>query len=101
MARPQAGAYSNRDGVLNMQMVGAIFSPEGHTALKDYFAQTRQALQPYLTGKVYMNFLEGEESRARVKNGFSPEAYQRLTQLKAKYDPENILAYGFNIAPAR
>jgi FAD/FMN-containing dehydrogenase len=101
IARPQASAYSNREGLLNMQMVGAIFSPEGHTALKDFYAQVKQALQPYLTGKVYMNFLEGEESQAQVKNGFTPEAYQRLTQLKAKYDPENVLGYGFNITPAR
>lgn len=101
VARPQASAYSNRDGVLNMQMVGAFFSTEGQTTLKNFMAQVKQAMQPTLTGKVYMNFLEGEESRAQVKNGFSPEAYQRLTELKARYDPDNRLGYGFNIKPAR
>ncbi len=101
IARPQASAYSNRDGVLNMQMVGAFFSAEEQTALKNFMAQVKQALQPYLTGKVYMNFLEGEESRAQVKNGFSPDAYQRLAELKARYDPDNMLGYGFNIKPPR
>jgi len=101
ITQPQASAYSNREGVLNMQMVGAIFSPEGQTALTTFYAQVKQALQPYLTGKVYMNFLEGEESRAQVKHGFSAEAYQHLTQLKAKYDPENVFGYAFNITPAR
>ena len=48
-----------------------------------------------------MNFLEGEESQAQVRNGFAPEAYRQLTQLKAKYDPGNILGFGFNIPPAR
>lgn len=101
VARPQASAYSNRDGVLNMQMVGAFFSTEGQTTLKNFMTQVKQAMQPTLTGKVYMNFLEGEESQAQVKNGFSPEAYQRLTELKARYDPDNRLGYGFNIKPAR
>jgi FAD/FMN-containing dehydrogenase len=101
IVQPQASAYSNREGVLNMQMVGAVFSPEGHAALTTFYAQVKQALQPYLTGKVYMNFLEGEESQAQVKRGFSAEAYQHLTQLKAKYDPENVFGYAFNITPAR
>ncbi len=101
MARPQESAYSNREGILNMQMLGVAFSPEMHQALMRYVSQVKQELQPYLTGRVYMNFLEGEESQAQVRNGFAPEAYRQLTQLKAKYDPENILGFGFNIPPAR
>ncbi len=101
MEHPGTGAYSNRADSLSLEMVGAIFSPEGHTTLRHFCAQVKQALQPYLSGKVYMNFLEGEESQAQVKNGFAPEAYQRLTQLKAKYDPENVFGYSFNIPPAR
>ncbi|MCB9078871.1 MAG: FAD-binding oxidoreductase [Anaerolineaceae bacterium] len=100
IARPQATAYSNRDAQLSLQVVGAIFSPESHQALKGYVAQFKQALQPYLTGQVYMNFLEGTESQEQIRNGYAPEAYERLTQLKAKYDPDNVLAYGFNIQPA-
>lgn len=100
MAHPGTGAYSNRADSLSLEMVGAIFSPEGHTALRRFHAQVKQALQPYLSGKVYMNFIEGEESQAQIKNGFSPEAYQRLTRLKAKHDPENVFGYSFNIPPA-
>ena len=101
IARPQASAYSNREGTLNMQMVGMVFSPETQQVLLDHFSQVKQTLQPHLTGRVYLNFLEGQESQMQIKNGFTPEAYQRLTQLKAKYDPENILGYSHNILPAR
>ena len=101
VARPQATAYSNRDASLILHMLGMVFSPESHQAAQQYAAQFKQALQPYLTGRVYMNFLEGTESQEQIRNGYAPEAYERLTQLKAKYDPDNVLAYGFNIQPAR
>ena len=101
MTKPQASAYSNRSETLSLQMVGAVFSPEGHQALLTYMNETKQALQPYLSGRVYMNFLEGKVSQEQIRNGYAPEAYERLTQLKAKYDPDNVLAYGFNIQPAR
>jgi FAD/FMN-containing dehydrogenase len=48
-----------------------------------------------------LEFLNGEESRQRMESGYSPEAFQRLGTLKAKYDPENRLRHGFNIMPTR
>ncbi|MBC7812100.1 MAG: BBE domain-containing protein, partial [Burkholderiales bacterium] len=42
----------------------------------------------------------GQESRERVKQGFLPENYKRLTEVKAKYDPDNYFSFGFNIPPA-
>ena len=66
-----------------------------------YTAQIKARLQPGLTGGVYMNFLEGEESQERVKDGYAPEAFQRLIELKAAYDPDHRLRSGFNIPSAR
>jgi hypothetical protein len=43
--------------------------------------------------------VNGKESRARVKDAYSLNPYQRLTSLKTKYDPENRLGYSFNIPP--
>jgi FAD/FMN-containing dehydrogenase len=98
--KPNANAYGNRDAPLLLQMVGLAPTPEAHHDLKQYTDQVKDHLHPYLTGGVYMNFLEGEESRQRVRDGYSPEAYRRLTALKAEYDPDNRLRYSFNIAPA-
>jgi len=97
----QANAYGNRDASLLLQMVGVTPTPEAYSQLVQYTAQIKAQLRPYLTGGVYMNFLEGEESQQRVEDGFSPEAYQRLRMLKAAYDPHNCLRSGFNILPAR
>jgi len=94
---PNANAYGNRDASLLLQMVGLAPTPQAYHELKQYTDQIKARLHPYLTGGVYMNFLEGEESQQRVRDGYSPEAYRRLMALKAKYDPDNRLRSGFNI----
>jgi hypothetical protein len=100
MARvaPEASAYSNRQAELLLQMVGVAPTPEAFRQLGAFTSQIKQRLQPYLTGGVYMNFLEGEESQQQVARGFSPEAYRRLVALKATVDPANRLRSGFAIS---
>jgi len=98
---PQTNAYGNRDASLLLEMIGLTPTPEIFSQVAQYTRQIKEQLHPYLTGGVYMNFLEGEESQQRVKDGYSPEAYQRLTKLKATYDPANRLRSGFNILPAQ
>jgi FAD/FMN-containing dehydrogenase len=52
-------------------------------------------LRPYLHGGIYLNFSESNETSARVKDAFSPQAYARLLALKAKYDPKNLFRYSY------
>jgi len=94
---PQAGAYGNRDSALLLQMVGMTPTPDSHGFLVEYTNQVKNRLQPFMTGGVYMNFLESEESQRRVKDGYLPEAYQRLLRLKSTYDPHNRLHSGFKL----
>ncbi|MBE7552885.1 MAG: FAD-binding oxidoreductase [Anaerolineales bacterium] len=98
---PQASAYGNRDAAFLLHLLGVTPTPEAYRQLAQYAGQIKEQLRPYLTGGVYMNFLEGEESQRRVESGYSPEAYQRLAALKAAYDPDNRLRSGFNIQPTR
>ncbi len=97
---PQASAYGNREAALLLHLLGITPTPEAYRQLAQYTGQIKEQLRPYLTGGVYMNFLEGEESQQRVKSGYSPETYRRLATLKAAYDPDNRLRSGFNIQPA-
>jgi hypothetical protein len=93
----ESSAYGNRDANLLLQMVGMTPTPEIHDQLVKYTHHIKALLKPYLTGGVYMNFLEGEESQQRAKDGYSPEAYQRLLRLKSTYDPHNRLHSGFKL----
>jgi FAD/FMN-containing dehydrogenase len=97
--RRGSNAYGNRDASLLLQMTGLAPSREAYDRFGRYADQVKQRLQPYLTGGVYMNFLEGEESQQRVQDGYSPEDYRRLRALKAAYDPDDRLRSGFDLGP--
>ena len=57
------------------------------------------AMQPFLSGSVYVNYL-GEEGEERVKAAYTPTKYARLVDLKTKYDPTNLFRLNQNIKPA-
>jgi len=56
------------------------------------------ALEPLSTGAVYVNGLENE-GFARVRAAYG-DHYERLSQLKRKYDTENFFRLNQNIRPA-
>jgi FAD/FMN-containing dehydrogenase len=56
------------------------------------------ALTPHATGSVYVNFLS-EDEQTRVRSAYGRN-YDRLVELKARYDPENLFRMNQNIAPA-
>lgn len=98
---PDANAISNRDAEIFMQMGGPTPTAADREAMHNYIAQFREALKPYVRGGVYLNFMIMQEALSRGKDGFTPENYQRLLELKAKYDPENVFRYSFQIVPVR
>lgn len=48
----------------------------------------------------YLNFLYGlNATPEQVRRAYDPEAYERLTRLKAVYDPANLFRLNPNIPP--
>ena len=60
---------------------------------------TWEAIQPFVPGGVYVNELGDDEGDDRVKQAYGSN-YDRLAQLKAKYDPQNLFHLNANIKPA-
>jgi FAD/FMN-containing dehydrogenase len=56
------------------------------------------ALGPFREG-VYVNFLAGDETPDRVREAYGNIVYDRLVQVKKKYDPENVFHHNQNIRP--
>ena len=52
----------------------------------------------YGAGRTYVNFT-GDAADATVKAAYPPETYQRLQQLKDRYDPANLFCFNHNIPP--
>jgi len=57
------------------------------------------AMAPFATGGVYVNFMPEDETQ-RVRTGAYGPNYERLAKLKAKYDPSNLFRLNQNVAPA-
>jgi FAD/FMN-containing dehydrogenase len=51
------------------------------------------------TGRTYLNFEPGT-TIADVKSGFGAEKYERLVELKDRWDPTNVFRSNHNIAPS-
>jgi hypothetical protein len=69
---------------------------EQHESTNRKFAE---ALAPFSTGGVYVNFL-GNEGDARIRAAYGDAKYERLAKLKRRFDPENLFRLNQNIRPS-
>jgi FAD/FMN-containing dehydrogenase len=93
-----ATAYPHRDVEYLMNVHTRWEDPgedEGCVAWAREFFDT---MARYATGSVYVNFMPTDET-GRVKAAYGPN-YDRLAELKKRYDPDNFFHLNQNIAPA-
>lgn len=95
---PDAMAYSSREANYVMNVHGRWETAgEDESVIswaREFFAKS----QPFSSGGAYINFMTEEETD-RVASAYGP-AYDRLVQLKKKYDPTNLFRMNQNIKPA-
>jgi hypothetical protein len=92
-------AYGQRDAAHNVN-ISAVWLPDD-PAGDEHVRWVREcyaALEPYATGRVYVNFL-ADEGQERVRAAYGEERYARLVALKRDYDPDNVLRLNQNIDP--
>lgn len=92
-----ANAYSHRDENYLVQMIGITPTPELHQHVSDHIQVFKAALKPYLSGGVYLNFLEGTEKAASLTAAFSAESAAHLRDLKSLHDPDNRFSHSVHI----
>lgn len=67
--------------------------------LVDWARATRDAMAPFGSGAMYVNFTgEGEPARARAC--YPPQTYERLSDVKLRHDPGNMFRFNQNVLPA-
>jgi FAD/FMN-containing dehydrogenase len=96
-----ATAFNHRDARYNMLIVGIWPDPEHTDENVKWVRDLWNAMEPYSSGSVYVNYLgqEADEGADRIKAAYGPKKYQRLVALKNKYDPTNLFRLNQNIRP--
>ena len=92
-------AFGNRQASHAITL-DAVWRPEEDFGDRDT-AWTRgffTALGPFRQG-VYVNFLGGDEDPNQVREAYGNSVYDRLVDVKTKYDPENVFHHNQNIRP--
>jgi hypothetical protein len=57
-------------------------------------------MRPYETGATFVNFLVlGDWNLERTHASYSPGDWERLVELKDRYDPNNLFPFNRNIPP--
>jgi FAD/FMN-containing dehydrogenase len=91
-------AYAYREATWSQVIIAVDPDPAGASAIREWAIGYWEALHPYSAGGGYVGFLM-DEDHARVKATYGPN-YERLTHVKAAYDPENVFRSNQNIPPA-
>ncbi|MFC4542621.1 FAD-binding oxidoreductase [Halosolutus amylolyticus] len=92
-----ATAFPHRDAEYGMNVHTRWEDPADDDRCIAWSREFFDAMAPYATGGVYVNFIserEGEENLAYGEN------QDRLADLKTKYDPENLFRMNQNVEPA-
>ena len=100
IARPEedAGPAGHRDIPFSVVVAGQGVEPEEAERRIAAARAVAAKLKPYATGHSFLNFL-GDP--ARTADAYTREDHQRLREVKAAYDPDNVFGANHNIAPAQ
>lgn len=93
-------AFSFRNAKYSMVMVGIDPDPKNKDVITKWAKDYYEALHPYSLGGAYVNFMMHDEGQERVKSTYGKN-YEKLIDVKGKYDPTNLFNSNQNIIPRK
>ncbi len=94
----EATAFAHR-GSRIMVNVAAMYERPDEAAMHEPWVTGFAAALRQGEGGAYVNFL-GDESEARVREAYPGSTWDRLAEIKGRYDPTNLFRLNQNIKPA-
>jgi len=94
---PSETAYPHRDARFVMNVHGRWVDPADDKRCIEWARSFFNASARFTTGGVYVNFLSADDHE-RVRAAYGPN-YDRLVQVKRRYDPNNLFRVNQNINP--
>lgn len=94
---PTATAFPHREPGFNLAIAGVWPDPAGDDENIAWVKETFDAVSPYMADSVYVNYL-GDGEADRVRAAYGP-CWERLVEVKRRYDPGNVFHLNQNITP--
>jgi FAD/FMN-containing dehydrogenase len=94
---PTATAYPHRQPGYNLVITGEWDDPAKTDATIAWVRETFAALDPFTAPQVYVNYM-AEDDSAKIRTAYGPN-WDRLVELKRRYDPGNLFRLNQNIDP--
>ncbi|MFL6072383.1 MAG: FAD-binding oxidoreductase [Mycobacteriales bacterium] len=91
-------AFAYRDGGWAGVIVGVDPDPANAELISQWAKDYWEALHPHSAGGAYVNFMMNE-GQDRVRSAYRGN-YDRLAQIKNRYDPDNLFHINQNIQPS-
>jgi len=94
----EATAFAHRQSRI-MVNLAAFYNGTEDKAMRQAWVESFAAALHQGDSSVYVNFL-GEEGERRVRDAYPGPTWERLVEIKARYDPTNLFRLNQNILPA-
>ena len=95
---PDDSAFSARDAAYCVNIAAAWDDPTETPRHTSWARQTYDALEPFARNDSYVNFMT-EHDAATTSRAYHLETLERLQEIKAKYDPQNVFHLNQNVTP--
>jgi FAD/FMN-containing dehydrogenase len=96
-----ATAVGFREAAFNVSALGIWEDASDDDVGIAWARETAAVVEPHsLQGGGYLNYMQADEPADRVRAAFGAERFERLREVKRRYDPGNVLRFNQNIPPA-
>lgn len=98
---PDDGVVGNRDARFAYGVTGMWEPGEPRAAeFRQWVRDAWQRFRPFSTGGNYINFQNADDEDERIRATYGAN-YDRLVDVKTKYDPQNLFSSNRNVRPRR
>jgi FAD/FMN-containing dehydrogenase len=94
-----AAAVPHREEGFNLLIPAVWTDPAATDENVAWARRTYDSVRPYLADRRWLNYLGDDDSGDAVRAAYGPN-YDRLVEVKRRYDPENVFRLNHNIDPA-
>lgn len=95
---PDATAFANRTQQYFVSIINVWLDPSEDAAVHQSWTESLWQKIRLEGSGVYVNFLESE-GEDRIREAYPGPTYDRLAEVKGKYDPDNLFRFNQNVPP--